>query len=79
MDMVIVSGVPHALPIEELKKTNSDIITVGISDGPRLYHPIKEIYDYSIIELDAHAKVLGKRTIVKSRFGEILRYALKDL
>ena len=79
VDMVIVSGVPHALPIEELKKTNSDIITVGISDGPRLYHPIKEIYDYSIIELDAHAKVLGKRTVVKSRFGEILRYALKDL
>jgi hypothetical protein len=24
--------------------------------------------------LDAHAKVLGKRNIVKSRFGEILKY-----
>ena len=75
-DIVVVSGVPHALPIEELKEINKDVITVGISDGPRLYHPIKEVYDYGIIELDAHAKVLGKRNIVKSRFGEVLRYAL---
>lgn len=75
-DIVIVSGVPHALPIEELKEINKDVITIGISDGPRLYYPIKEIYDYAIIELDAHAKVLGKRAIVKSRFGEVLNYAL---
>jgi putative methanogenesis marker 13 metalloprotein len=74
-DIVVVSGVPHALPIEELKEINKDVITIGISDGPRLYHPIKEVYDYGIIELDAHAKVLGKRTVVKSRFGEVLKYA----
>ncbi len=74
-DIVVVSGVPHALPIEELKEINKDVITIGISDGPRLYHPIKEVYDYGIIELDAHAKVLGKRTIVQSRFGEVLKYA----
>jgi len=73
-DLVVVSGVPHALPIEELKEINENIVTIGISDGPRLYHPIKELYDYGIIELDAHAKVLGKRNIVKSRFGEILKY-----
>ena len=73
-DIVIVSGAPHALFIEELKNINNDIITIGISDGPRLYIPIKEVYDYGIIELDAHAKVLGKRNIVKSRMGEILSY-----
>jgi putative methanogenesis marker 13 metalloprotein len=77
-DIVVVSGVPHALPIEELKEINKDIITIGISDGPRLYHPIKEVYDYGIIELDAHAKVLGKRNIVQSRFGEVLKYAIND-
>ena len=69
-DLVVVSGVPHAVPIEEIKDNG---ITVGISDGPRLYYPIKEIYHYSVIELDAHAKVLGRRTLVKSRFGEVLR------
>lgn len=73
-DIVIVSGVPHALLIEILKEINPEVITVGISDGPRLYHPIKEVYDYAIIELDAHAKVLGKNSIVKSRFGEILSF-----
>ncbi|ENN96605.1 methanogenesis marker 13 metalloprotein [Methanocaldococcus villosus KIN24-T80] len=69
---VVVSGIPHALPIEKL-----DIIKIAISDGPRTYYPIKEIYDYAIIEFDAHAKVLGKRDVVKSRFGEILDYALR--
>jgi len=68
-DLVVVSGVPHAVPIEEI---GGNSVTVGISDGPRLYHPIKEIYHYSVIELDAHAKVLGKRKVVKSRFGEVL-------
>ncbi|MBA2840832.1 putative methanogenesis marker 13 metalloprotein [Methanococcus maripaludis] len=73
-DIVVVSGVPHALLIENLKEINLNVITVGISDGPRLYHPIKEVYNYGIIELDAHAKVLGKKNIVKSRFGEILSF-----
>ncbi|ABR55309.1 vanadium nitrogenase-associated related protein N [Methanococcus vannielii SB] len=73
-DIVIVSGVPHALLIEKLKDMNPNVITVGISDGPRLYHPIKEVYDFCIIELDAHAKVLGNEKIVKSRLGEILSY-----
>ena len=74
-DLVVVSGVPHAVPIEEVSKGR---ITVGISDGPRLYYPIKEMYHYSIIELDAHAKVLGRRTLVKSRFGEVLRFISND-
>ncbi|WP_423792382.1 Ni-sirohydrochlorin a,c-diamide reductive cyclase catalytic subunit [Methanocaldococcus indicus] len=71
---VVVAGIPHALPVEEL---DSSIIKIAVSDGPRTYYPIKEIYDYAIVELDAHAKVLGKREVVKSRFGEILEYALR--
>ncbi|MCQ6254119.1 Ni-sirohydrochlorin a,c-diamide reductive cyclase catalytic subunit [Methanocaldococcus sp.] len=74
IDLIVVSGVPHALPIENLKK---DIIKIAISDGPRTYYPIKELYDYAIVEFDAHAKVLGKRDIVKSRFGEILEHELR--
>jgi len=74
-DLVVVSGVPHAVPVERIE---GEIITVGISDGPRLYHPIKEIYHYGIIELDAHGKVLGRRNLVKSRFGEVLRFISGD-
>ena len=73
VDAVVVSGVPHALPIEKLNKA---VVKIAISDGPRTYYPIKEIHDYAIVELDAHAKVLGKRDIVKSRFGEILECVL---
>jgi len=74
-DLVVVSGVPHAVPVEEIDRST---ITVGVSDGPRLYYPIKEMYQYSVIELDAHAKVLGRRTLVKSRFGEVLRCVFGD-
>ncbi|WP_456472406.1 Ni-sirohydrochlorin a,c-diamide reductive cyclase catalytic subunit [Methanocaldococcus sp.] len=69
IDAIVVSGIPHALPIEKIKK---DVIKIAVSDGPRTYYPIKELYDYAIVELDAHAKVLGKRDIVESRFGESL-------
>ncbi len=72
VDIAVVTGIPHALPIENL-----DIVKIAVSDGPRTYYPIKEIYDYAIVELDAHAKVLGKRDVVKSRFGEVLEIALK--
>ncbi|MCS3900945.1 Ni-sirohydrochlorin a,c-diamide reductive cyclase catalytic subunit [Methanococcus voltae] len=80
-DIVFVSGVPHALDdkkLKDIKEKNPNVITIGISDGPRLYHPIKDMYDYGIIELDAHAKVLGKKNIVKSRFGELINYTFQN-
>ncbi len=84
-DIIFVSGVPHAIFIEQLTELNNNnntnknnknnkIITIGISDGPRTYGPIKELYNYGIIELDAHSKVLGKNKVVKSRLGEIISY-----
>ncbi|MBP2201690.1 putative methanogenesis marker 13 metalloprotein [Methanococcus voltae] len=76
-DIIFVSGVPHALDdkvLSQIKEKNPNAVTVGISDGPRLYYPIKDMFDYGIIELDAHAKVLGKKNIVKSRFGELIKY-----
>ncbi len=73
-DIVVVAGVPHALPIEEI-----DTIKIAITDGPRLVEPLKKLgYNYVVTELDAHAKTLGTNHIVPSDFGDALK-ALMDI
>ncbi|HTX60917.1 MAG TPA: Ni-sirohydrochlorin a,c-diamide reductive cyclase catalytic subunit [Methanobacterium sp.] len=68
-DLVVIAGVPHALPIE-----NIDCVSIAITDGPRLVEPLKQLgYDYVVTELDAHAKTLGTSKIVSSDFGMTLR------
>jgi putative methanogenesis marker 13 metalloprotein len=68
-DLIVVSGVPHALPIEEIKT-----ISIAVTDGPRLVEPLKKLgYNYVVTELDAHSKTLGTDKIVPSDFGDILR------
>lgn len=70
IDFAVVSGIPHALPIEKY----NNIEMVAVTDGPRLVEPLKNIgYKYVVLELDAHAKTLGKRRIVNSEFGNIIR------
>ena len=73
-DVVVVLGVPHALPIEEIKA-----IKIAVTDGPRLVEPLKKLgYHHVVTELDAHAKTLGTDRIVPSDFGDALR-ALMDI
>jgi putative methanogenesis marker 13 metalloprotein len=68
-DMVVVAGVPHALPIEDVETTS-----IAVTDGPRLVEPLKNLgYNYVITELDAHAKTLGTEHIVPSDFGDVIR------
>ncbi|MFZ0442157.1 MAG: Ni-sirohydrochlorin a,c-diamide reductive cyclase catalytic subunit [Methanobacterium sp.] len=68
-DMIIVAGVPHALPIEEV-----EAISIAVTDGPRLVEPLKNLgYDHVVTEIDAHAKTLGTNQIVPSDFGDALR------
>jgi putative methanogenesis marker 13 metalloprotein len=68
-DLVVVAGVPHALPIEDLETE-----TVAITDGPRLVEPLKKLgYTWVVTELDAHSKTLGTSKIVPSDFGIIVR------
>ncbi len=68
-DMVVVAGVPHALPIEDVKT-----ISIAVTDGPRLVEPLKNLgYNYVVTELDAHAKTLGTDHIVPSDFGDVIR------
>jgi putative methanogenesis marker 13 metalloprotein len=72
-DIVVVAGVPHALPIEEI-----ETIKIAITDGPRLVEPLKKLgYNHVVTELDAHAKTLGTDRIVPSEFGDALK-ALMD-
>ncbi len=68
-DLVVVLGVPHALPIESLP-----VQSIAVTDGPRLVEPLRKIgYNYVVTELDAHAKTLGTSEIVLSDFGMVLR------
>jgi Ni-sirohydrochlorin a,c-diamide reductive cyclase subunit CfbD len=68
-DMIVVLGVPHALPIEEV-----ETISIAVTDGPRLVQPLKKLgYTYVVTELDAHAKTLGTDRIVPSDFGDALK------
>ena len=68
-DLVVVAGVPHAFPIENIEATS-----VAVTDGPRLVEPLKNLgYDWVITELDAHSKTLGTSSIVNSDVGNILR------
>lgn len=71
-NLIVVAGVPHALPIEKLNAK-----TIAITDGPRLVEPLKKLgYDWVVTELDAHAKTLGTDKIVSSDFGTVLREKL---
>jgi len=73
VNFAVISGVPHAVPIEKL-----NIRSVAVTDGPRLVKPLKSLgYDYVVAELDAHAKTLGVENIVKSDFGESIRKNIK--
>lgn len=68
-DLTVVSGVPHAIPIETIPGER-----IAVTDGPRLVEPLKKVgYDYVVTELDAHAKTLGTSKIVLSDFGMVLR------
>jgi len=68
-NLVVVAGVPHALPIEKI-----DAVTIAVTDGPRLVEPLKNLgYNHVVTELDAHSKTLGTDRIVPSDFGDALR------
>jgi Ni-sirohydrochlorin a,c-diamide reductive cyclase subunit CfbD len=73
-DLVVVAGVPHALPLEKL-----NIQSIAITDGPRLVEPLRKLgYTWVVTELDAHAKTLGTDKIVESDFGTVLRAKIDE-
>ena len=73
-DLVVVAGVPHALPIEKL-----NIQSIAITDGPRLVEPLQKLgYNWVVTELEAHSKTLGTDKIVESDFGSVLRAKIDE-
>ncbi|MCK5660903.1 MAG: Ni-sirohydrochlorin a,c-diamide reductive cyclase catalytic subunit, partial [Methanosarcinales archaeon] len=74
-DFIILSGVPHALPMDNIK----DMEIISITNGPRQVLPMKEMgHDHVIVEIDLHPKTLGVNHIVESEFGETIRELAKE-
>lgn len=74
IEFVVVAGVPHALPIEDL-----NLDSVAVTDGPRIVEPLRRLgFTHVVAELDAHSKTLGTDKIVKSDFGETIRKSIKN-
>lgn len=69
-DFAVITGVPHALPMDNLK--NMELFSV--TNGPRQVVPLKEMgHHHVVVEIDLHPKTLGVNHIVESEFGATLR------
>ncbi len=69
-DFAVITGVPHALPMDNIK--NMELFS--ITNGPRQVVPLKEMgHKHVVVEIDLHPKTLGVNHIVESEFGATLR------
>ncbi len=69
-DFAVITGVPHALPMDNIK--NMELFS--ITNGPRQVVPLKEMgHKHVVVEIDLHPKTLGVNHIVESEFGATMR------
>ena len=74
-DFAIITGVPHAIPMENIRQME----LISITNGPRQVLPLKEMgHEYVLVEIDLHPKTLGVSEIVESEFGATLREVAKE-
>ncbi|MCQ1536714.1 Ni-sirohydrochlorin a,c-diamide reductive cyclase catalytic subunit [Methanosarcina sp. KYL-1] len=74
-DFAVITGVPHAIPMEHIKHME----LISVTNGPRQVLPMKEMgHEYVVVEIDLHPKTLGVSGIVESEFGATLREVLKE-
>ncbi len=74
-DFAVITGVPHALPMDNIK--NMELFS--ITNGPRQVVPLKEMgHEHVVVEIDLHPKTLGVKHIVESEFGATLREMSRD-
>ncbi len=74
-DFAVITGVPHAIPMDNLE--GMEIISV--TNGPRQVLPLKEMgHDHVMVEIDLHPKTLGVSNIVESEFGATLRELARE-
>ncbi len=75
-DFAVISGVPHAIPMDHL----GNMQVISVTNGPRQVLPLKEMgHEHVIVEIDLHPKTLGVDSIVESEFGATLREVAKDM
>ncbi|KAF5410838.1 MAG: Ni-sirohydrochlorin a,c-diamide reductive cyclase catalytic subunit [Euryarchaeota archaeon] len=69
-DFAVISGVPHAVPMESMQGME----VLSVTNGPRQVLPLKEMgHTAVVVEIDLHPKTLGVNHIVESEFGATLR------
>ena len=74
-DLAVITGVPHAIPMENIKHME----LISITNGPRQVLPLKEMgHEHVLVEIDLHPKTLGVSKIVESEFGATLREIAKE-
>jgi len=74
-DFAVITGVPHAIPMDNIK----DMELISVTNGPRQVLPLKEMgHEYVLVEIDLHPKTLGVSSIVESEFGATLREIAKE-
>jgi len=74
-DFAVITGVPHAIPMEAIRHME----LISVTNGPRQVLPLKEMgYEHVMVEIDLHPKTLGVNQIVESEFGATLREVAKE-
>jgi putative methanogenesis marker 13 metalloprotein len=74
-DFAVITGVPHAIPMDNLQGME----VISVTNGPRQVEPLKEMgHNYVVVEIDLHPKTLGVSKIVESEFGATLREMAND-
>lgn len=74
-DFAVITGVPHALPMDNILRME----LISVTNGPRQVLPLKEMgHEHVIVEIDLHPKTLGVNHIVESEFGATLREVAKE-
>ncbi|MEA3294133.1 MAG: Ni-sirohydrochlorin a,c-diamide reductive cyclase catalytic subunit [Euryarchaeota archaeon] len=74
-DFAVITGVPHAIPMDNLQGME----LFSVTNGPRQVLPLKEMgHDHVVVEIDLHPKTLGVSHIVESEFGATLREIAKE-
>ena len=74
-DAAVISGVPHALPMDAF----FGMELFSITNGPRQVVPLKEMgHRHVMVEIDLHPQTLGVTKIVPSEFGDTLRAVAAD-
>ncbi|MDW7726463.1 MAG: Ni-sirohydrochlorin a,c-diamide reductive cyclase catalytic subunit [Candidatus Methanoperedens sp.] len=73
-DFAVITGVPHALPMDNIK----DMELFSVTNGPRQVAPLKDMgHNHVVVEIDLHPRTLGVNHIVESETGATIREMVK--